>query len=184
MIKELLLLMLGFIVVNNFAFEKLLGIAPIIGGKTAGKKALFTSVMVAVTMFVTALIAWPVNTFVLAKFGLDSLETFVFAIIVLAVVFVLDLIVKAEFKESLGLYFPVIALNGAVLGLALNNVAYTFPQAIFASLGAGLGYILAMMLFAGVQSRIQQKYVPAAFRGLPINVLAAAIISMALVAFK
>lgn len=64
------------------------------------------------------------------------------------------------------------------------DVSYSFPQAIFASLGAGLGYILAMMLFAGVQSRIQQKYVPAAFKGLPINVLAAAIISMALVAFK
>lgn len=184
MIKELILLMLGCIVVNNIAFEKLLGITPILGGKTAGKKAFFTGLMVAITMFVTALIAWPVNAFVLAKFGLDSLSTFVFAVIVLVVVLVLDLIVKAECKEGLGLYFPVIALNAAVLGLALSNVSYTFPQAIFASLGAALGYILAIMLFAGVSSRIQQKYVPASFRGLPINVLAAAIISMALVAFK
>lgn len=184
MIKELLLLMLGFIVVDNYAFEKLLGIVPVLGGKTAGKKAFFTGAAVALVMFVTAIIAWPVNTFVLNKLGLASLEAFVYTLLVLAVVFVLDLIIKSSFKEGLGLYFPVIALNGAVLGLALNNASYTFPQAIFASLGAGLGYILAMMLFAGVQSRIQQKYVPAAFRGLPINVLAAAIISMALVAFK
>lgn len=186
MIKELLLLMLGFIVVDNYAFEKLLGIVPVLGSKRHGKKALFTGAAVALVMLLTAVIAWPVNTFVLEKFGLASLEIFVFAIIVLIVVYVLDLIMKAACEESLGLYFPMIALNAAVLGLALNNAAagYTFAQTVFAALGAGLGFILAMLLFAGVQSRIQQKYVPKAFRGLPVSVLAAAIVSMALVAFK
>lgn len=186
MIKELLLLMLGFIVVDNLAFEKLLGLVPVIGGKTAGKKALFTGAMVALVMLLTAVIAWPLKAFVLDKLGLASLETFVFVLVVLVVVFVLDLIIKSSFNEGLGLYFPLIAINGAVLGLALSNAAssVSFAQAIFTALGAGLGYILAMLIFAGVQSRIQQKYVPAAFRGLPISVLAAAIISMALVAFK
>ena len=185
MIKELLLLMLGFIVVDNYAFEKLLGIVPVLGSKKHGKKAFFTGLMVAIVMLMTGIIAWPLNN-VLAANGLASLELFVFVLIVLIVVFVLDLIIKASCKESLGLYFPVIALNGAVLGLALNNAAagYTFVQAVFAALGAGLGFVLAMLLFAGVQSRIQQKYVPAAFRGLPVTVLAAAIVSMALVAFK
>jgi len=186
MIKELLLLMLGFIVVDNLAFEKLLGLVPVIGGKTAGKKALFTGAAVGLVMLLTAVIAWPLKAFVLDRLGLAALETFVFVLVVLIVVFVLDLIIKNSFNEPLGMYFPVIALNAAVLGLALNNAAegFSFLQALFAALGAGLGYILAMLLFAGVQSRIQQKYVPAAFRGLPISVLAAAIISMALVAFK
>lgn len=186
MIKELLLIMLGGIIVNNIAFTKLLGICPIVGGKSAESKACATGTAIALVMLIVAAICWPLQKYVLDAFELGALQIFLYVLVVFIVVYLLELVVKAQFKESLGLYFPVIALNAAVLGLALINAAdgLGFLETVFASLGAGLGYMLAMWLFAGVQSRIQQKYVPAAFRGLPISVLAAAIISMALTAFK
>ena len=84
------------------------------------------------------------------------------------------------------MYFPLIALNSAVLGLALENVSegYSYGMALAAALGVGLGFLAALFLMAGVNSRIAQKHVPAAFQGLPIQLLAASIVAMVLVAFK
>ena len=92
---------------------------------------------------------------------------------------------KKLMHKSLGVYFPLIALNSAVLGLAVNNIGagYNFVESLVAALGVGLGFMLAMFLFAGVQSRINEKYVPKAFRGLPVSLLTACIISLALFAF-
>ena len=186
MIKELLAIMFGGILFNNIAFEKLLGICPIVGGRSPERKSCTTGALIALVMLVTAAICWPLQKYVIDALGLASMQIFLYVLVVLLVVAVLDCVVKAKCKESLGLYFPVIALNAAVLGLALLNAAdgLGFVQTLVASLGAGLGYMLAMWLFAGVQGRIQQKYVPAAFKGLPVSILAAAILSMALVAFK
>lgn len=183
--KELLLIALGGMVANNIAFTKLLGISPIIGGKTNGKKAIVTGAFIALVMLLAALICWPIENWLLAG-KLEFLRIFMYVIVVLGIVSILECAVKAAFKESLGLYFPVIALNSAVLGLALNNATdkLGFAPAMFAALGAGLGYMLAMWVFAGVQGRIQQKYVPEAFKGLPVSVLAAGIVAMAFLAFS
>ena len=106
--------------------------------------------------------------------------------VVLAVVYLAELIVNRAMHGSLGVYFPIIALNSAVLGLAVDNAAegYGFWASMAAALGAGRGFMLALVLFSGVQSRIDEKYVPRAFRGLPVSLLAASIMSMVLVAFK
>ena len=84
------------------------------------------------------------------------------------------------------MYFPLIALNSAVLGLALEAGAkgYSYGQTLAAALGVGLGFLVALLLMNGVQSRIEEKHIPAAFRGLPISLLTASIIAMVLVAFK
>ena len=180
--KYLLSLLLGGVLANNFVFQKFLGVTPFLGHSKKECRAFGVGASVAAVMFVTALIAWPVQNFLLAKAGF--LQTLVFVILVLAVVYLAELILKKAGK-SFGSYFPLIALNSAVLGLALNNAAagYGFLETLFASLGAGLGFLLAMVVFAGVRSKINEKYVPAAFRGLPIYLLAAGIISLALYAF-
>ena len=92
----------------------------------------------------------------------------------------------AKSGKPVGAYFPLVALNSAVLGLAVNNITegYTYVEALFAALGAGLGFVLAMVLFAGVKSKINERYVPKAFRGLPVMLIAASIISLAFYAFK
>ena len=117
--------------------------------------------------------------------GAEYLETLIFVLVVLLVVYVLGAMF-AKYGKPVGAYFPLVALNSAVLGLAVNNITegYTYVEALFAALGAGLGFVLAMVLFAGVKSKINERYVPKAFRGLPVMLLAASIISLAFYAFK
>ena len=127
----------------------------------------------------------PVQTYVLDTCSLGYLQTLVFAAIVLIVVYAMNAIAKAAFKKSLGVYFPVIALNSAVLGLAVNNAAaaLTLGESLLTALGAGLGFWLALEAFAAVRTKVRERYVPKAWRGLPIYLLTAAILSMALLAF-
>ena len=180
--KALLLIMLGGVLVNNYALEKFLGVGPVLGGRKYGSAAMGFSV--AAVMLLAAAVTWPLYR-LLVLLGAEYLETLIFLLVVLLVVYVLGAIF-AKSGKPVGAYFPLVALNSAVLGLAVNNITegYTYVEALFAALGAGLGFVLAMVLFAGVKSKINERYVPKAFRGLPVMLLAASIISLAFYAFK
>lgn len=180
--KALLLIMLGGVLVNNYALEKFLGVGPVLGGRKYGSAAMGFSV--AAVMLLAAAVTWPLYR-LLVLLGAEYLETLIFVLVVLLVVYVLGA-VFAKSGKPVGAYFPLVALNSAVLGLAVNNITegYTYVEALFAALGAGLGFVLAMVLFAGVKSKINERYVPKAFRGLPVMLLAASIISLAFYAFK
>lgn len=180
--KALLLIMLGGVLVNNYALEKFLGVGPVLGGRKYGSAAMGFSV--AAVMLLTAAVTWPLYR-LLVLLGAEYLETLIFVLVVLLVVYVLGAIF-ARSGKPVGAYFPLVALNSAVLGLAVNNITegYTYIEALFAALGAGLGFVLAMVLFDGVKSKINERYVPKAFRGLPVMLLAASIISLAFYAFK
>ena len=182
--KEILLLILGGVLVNNYAFEKFLGVTPLLGYSRKENKLVALGLSVTVVMLLVAAIAYPAQA-ALANSGLGYLRLLVFVVLVLLVVYVVELVVKGLMHQCLGVYFPLIALNSAVLGLAVNNMVagYNFLESLVAALGVGLGFMLAMFLFAGVQSRINEKHVPKAFRGLPVSLLAACIISLALFAF-
>ena len=184
--KAIVGIVLGAMLANNYALEKFLGAAPLLGWSAQEKKITVLGVSVTVAMVLTALIAGLVETYVLDALSLGYLQTLVFAAIVLIVVYAMNAVAKAAFKKDLGVYFPVIALNSAVLGLAVNNAAdaLALGESILTALGAGLGFVLAMVLFAGVKSKINERYVPKAFRGLPVMLLAASIISLAFYAFK
>ena len=180
--KALLLIMLGGVLVNNYALEKFLGVGPVLGGRKYGSAAMGFSV--AAVMLLAAAVTWPLYR-LLVLLGAEYLETLIFVLVVLLVVYGLGAIF-AKSGKPVGAYFPLVALNSAVLGLAVNNITegYTYVEALFAALGAGLGFVLAMVLFAGVKSKINERYVPKAFRGLPVMLLAASIISLAFYAFK
>ena len=180
--KALLLIMLGGVPVNNYALEKFLGVGPVLGGRKYCSAAMGFSV--AAVMLLTAAVTWPLYR-LLVLLGAEYLETLIFVLVVLLVVYVLGAIF-AKSGKPVGAYFPLVALNSAVLGLAVNNITegYTYVEALFAALGAGLGFVLAMVLFDGVKSKINERYVPKAFRGLPVMLLAASIISLAFYAFK
>ena len=141
-----------------------------------GRLVTVLGVSVTVAMVLTALIAGLVQTYVLDALSLGYLQTLVFAAIVLIVVYAMNAVAKAAFKKDLGVYFPVIALNSAADALSLG-------ESILTALGAGLGFWLALAAFAAVRSKIRERYVPKAWRGLPIYLLTAAILSMALLAF-
>ena len=176
-VKSLLLILLGGVLANNYALQKFLGVTPFLGYSRDESRIAGMGLAVTVVMILTAAVTWPVETFLLAKLG--------FIALILILVYLVDLVGKKLMHKSLGVYFPLIALNSAVLGLAVNNIGagYNFVESLVAALGVGLGFMLAMFLFAGVQSRINEKDVPKAFRGLPVSLLAACIISLALFAF-
>lgn len=184
-VKSLLAILIGGVLVNNYAFKSFLGVTPLLGNSKCPRKCLVMGLCVTVVMLLTAAVTWPLQKFVLDKLNAGYLQTLVFTAVILLVVWLVELLAKRVCKLSLGVYFPLIALNSAVLGLAVNNVTagYGFVEALVSALGVGLGFLVGLLVFNGVQSRINEKAVPKAFRGLPVSLLAAAIISLALFAF-
>lgn len=181
--KEIMALVLGGILVNNFVFEKYLGFASLYGISKKESKMAVTGLAVALIMVVSAVINQLVCG-LLAANGLAHFATLAAVIVILLVVYLFALAAKLIKKESLGAYFPVIALNSAVLGLCVETASTGLAESFFTALGVGLGFAFGCFIFAGVMSRIDMRHVPKAFRGLPVSLLAAAIVSMALVAFK
>ena len=173
--KDLILLLIGSVVMNNCLLQGYLGVTFAMGNAKCPCKCVKLGLSVTAVMVLTTLITWPLQNFVLAPFGLEYFRTM---LVILALVYALKALVKLE-----GVCFPLIALNSAVLGVALQNVSATFLQALVASLGAGLGLMLAMLLFAGVRSRINQKDIPQALRGLPADLMIGAVLAMAVMAF-
>ena len=182
--KTLVGIVLGAMLANNYALEKFLGAAPLLGWSTQEKKVTALGSSVTIAMFFTATLAALVQEFVLDVHSLGYLQTLVYAAIVLIVVYAMELVAKIGGK-SLGIYFPIIALNSAVLGIAVNNAAdgLNLGMSMLTAWGAGMGFWLALAAFAAVRTKIHERYVPKAWRGLPIYLLTAAILSMALLAF-
>ena len=176
--KELILLLIGSVVMNNCLLQGYLGATFAMGNAKCPCKCIKLGLSVTTVMVLTTLITWPVQNFVLAPFGLEYLRTLLFVLVILALVYAMKKLVKLD-----GVCFPLIALNGAVLGVALQNISATFPQALVAALGGGLGLMLAMLLFAGVRQKISEKNMPESLRGLPADLMIGAILAMAVMAF-
>lgn len=181
--KTLFAILLGGVLLNNYALQSYLGVSTMLGASKETVKAAVTGIAVTVVMVLSMLVIWPVQTFVLAPNGMEYLQTLVFVTVIVAVASVVGAVAKALCKKPLGVWFPLMALNSAVLGVAVNSTAVVFAEAILTALAAGLGFLLAMLVFCGVRSRIEEAYVPKAFRGLPVYLMAAGIISLALFAF-
>ena len=183
--KTIIAIILGAALANNAAFRGLLGITPVLGFGKNLPKALPMGVCVAVVMLLTEIVCWPLYNLVLAPFGLGFLQIPVFVGVILAWTYVLGAISSKAFKKPLGVYFPVIALNSAVLGLALTTLELTLGEAMLTALGTGIGFIVALFAFAGVSFKLNMNaaFVPKAFKGLPVELLAAGIVSLALFAF-
>ena len=172
--KETILLVLGFVLVNNYALTAFLGLTPLLGYSKKGEKILALGLSVTAVTLVTAVLLWLLRGVIPAYFQILAA-----VVIVLLLVYLLQQVCG----KSLGIWFPAIALNSAVLGLALNATAEeSVGTVILSALGVGLGFLLGLL--AGVQRRIEEEHLPKAFRGLPIQILAAAIVALMLTAFN
>lgn len=173
--KDMILLILGFILVNNIALTQFLGLTPLLGFARKGEKILALGLSVTGVTLLTAVVLWLLRG-VLPAF----LQILAAAALALVLVYLLQLLLGKRF----GVYFPVIALNGAVFGLALQTVgAEELLTVILSALGAGLGFLFGLFLLTGVEKKIESDHLPKAFRGFPIQILAAAIVALALTAF-
>ncbi len=187
--KELAIILFSAILVDNFVLSKFLGICPFLGVSTNLKTAMGMSYAVIAVMELATIMTWPVFTFLLQPNGLGYMQTVIFILVIAALVQIIETILKKSIPSlyrSLGIYLPLITTNCAVLGVTVLNIneSYTFLQSMINSLGAGLGFMLALFLFAGVRGRIDRAEVPKALKGLPITLVAASLVSLSFFGFK
>ncbi len=186
--KSLILILMSGVLINNYVLQKFLGICPFLGVSKKFDQASGMGIAVTFVMLCATAVTYPLQTFVLAPLKLEYLQTIVFILVIAALVQFVELVLKKflpALHKSLGVYLPLITTNCAVLGVAINNVTdgYNFLESMFSSLGVGLGFLFAMVLFAGVRSRIENCPSPKPFRGLPVTLIAAAIVSLAFYGF-
>jgi electron transport complex protein RnfA len=186
--KTLLVILLSSVLVNNYVLSRFLGICPFLGVSKKLGQAVGMGVSVTAVMLLASAITWPIQRLILDKLGLAYMQTIVFILVIAALVQMLETVLKKfspALHKALGVYLPLITTNCAVLGVAINNITdgYTFVESIVSSLGCGLGFLLAMVLFAGLRSRIDESAVPKCFRGLAVTLIAASFISLAFMGF-
>ena len=187
--KSLIVILLSSVLVNNYVLSRFLGICPFLGVSKKLDQAAGMGVSVTAVMLLATLVTWPIQHFVLDAFGLGYLQTIVFILVIATLVQFVEIILKRfipSLHAGLGVYLPLITTNCAVLGVAINNIndGYNFLESMVSSLGVGLGFLLAMVLFAGVRSRIENCPSPKAFRGVPITLVAASIVALAFFGFS
>lgn len=182
--KNLVVILLSSVLINNYVLSRFLGICPFLGVSKKLNQAVGMGISVTVVMLLATLATWPIQHLILDRFDLGYLQTIVFILVIASLVQILEIILKRfspALHQSLGVYLPLITTNCAVLGVSINNITdqYTFIESIVSSLGCGLGFLLAMVLFSGLRSRIDESGVPKNFRGVAITLLAASFISLA-----
>ena len=196
--KGLLAIVMAAVLVNNYVLAQFLGICPFLGVSKKLDQAAGMSVAVIFVMLLATAVTYPIQYFVLNSLGLGYLQTIVFILVIAALVQLVEIILKKyipALHASLGVYLPLITTNCAVLGVCISNVdnymvmkegvgfAGGFVQAMFNSLGSGLGFLLAMVLFAGVRSKVDKCKCPESFKGMPITLISAAIVSVSFMGF-
>lgn len=186
--KELIIILLSGILTQNFVLSKTLGICPFLGVSKKLNSAVGMSIAVTFVMVLATCATWPIQNYLLDPNELGYMQTIVFILVIAALVQLVEMILKKfipALYQSLGIYLPLITTNCAVLGVAVLNIneKYSFGQSVVNALGAGLGFLLAMVLFAGVRSRMENMDVPESFKGLPITLVAASIVSMSFLGF-
>ena len=184
MFKSLIVILLSSVLINNYVLSRFLGICPFLGVSKKLGQAVGMGISVTTVMLLASAITWPIQRLVLDRLGLEYMQTIVFILVIAALVQMLEVMLKKfspALHKSLGVYLPLITTNCAVLGVAINNITdgYGFIESVVSALGCGLGFLLAMVLFAGVRSRIDESEVPKPFRGLAVTLIAASFISLA-----
>ena len=177
----------SMILTNNYVLVKFLGICPFLGVSKRLDSAVGMSLAVTVVMAIATAVTWPLEQ-LLERFGLEYLQTIAFIQVIATLVQLLELFLQKFIPPlyvSLGVYLPLITTNCAVLGVTILNIdeGYTYLESIVCAVGAGLGFLLAMVLFSGVRRRVEEAKPPKCFEGLPITLVSAAIVALSFTGF-
>ena len=185
-------IILTAILTENFVLCKFLGICPFLGVSKKVDTALGMSVAVIFVMLASTAVTYPINT-LLVKHDLEYLQTIVFILVIAALVQLVEIVLKKYIKplyNALGIYLPLITTNCAVLGVVLLNLdkfggmEHSFALSMVNSLGAGVGFMVAMLIFAGVRSRLETADIPEGLKGLPSTLIAASLTSVSFLGFS
>ena len=187
--KELIIVIMTAILVENFVLTKFLGICPFLGVSKKLSPAIGMSGAVIFVMTLASIVTWPIYKLLLEPNDLHYLQTLSFILVIAGLVQLVEIVLKKfipPLYKSLGVFLPLITTNCAVLGVTILNIdnEYTFVTSVGYSLGAGIGFGLALMLFAGVREKLENCDVPEAFKGLPISLVSAALVSLTFFGFQ
>lgn len=185
--KMFFAILLTGILTDNFVLSKFLGICPFLGVSKKLNTAVGMSGAVIFVMLLSTAVTYPINT-LLIEHDLAYLQTIVFILVIAALVQLVEIVLRKYIPtlyNALGIYLPLITTNCAVLGVVLLNIdeSYNFAQSMASSLGAGLGFMLAMVMFAGVRKRIESCDIPEFLKGLPITLVSASLVSVSFLGF-
>lgn len=185
---NLISILLAGILTENMVLSKFLGICPFLGVSKKVNTALSMSLAVILVMVAATLVTYPIYAWILVPLGLDYLQTIVFILIIAAMVQMIEILLKRfipPIYKALGIYLPLITTNCAVLGITLLHFTkeLNYLEAIVNSVGAGLGFMLAMVLFAGVRQRLERSNIPEFLQGLPITLISAALVALSFLGF-
>ncbi|MBQ3550056.1 MAG: RnfABCDGE type electron transport complex subunit A [Clostridia bacterium] len=187
---NIITIVLAGILTENMVLSKFLGICPFLGVSKKTNTAVSMGIAVTLVMLLATAVTYPIQIYILDRFGLGYLQTIVFILIIAALVQLVEIVLKKYIPplyKALGVYLPLITTNCAVLGITMLNFTNeritNYPEALFNALGAGLGFLFAMFIFSGVRTRLETSNIPESLKGLPITLVSAAIVSLSFLGF-
>lgn len=188
-LTDILSLAIAAILVNNYILVQFLGCCSFFGVSKKTDTALGMGMAVIFVMAIASAASWAVQYFILEPLGLGYMQTIAFILVIATLVQFVEMFMKKAMPSlysALGIFLPLITTNCAVLGVTILNIdsGYTFVQSLVNALGAGLGFLLAMVMFAGVRERLESAEIPEGLKGLPITLVSASLVSVSFLGFQ
>lgn len=187
--ESIFIIMISSIFVNNFVLSRFLGICPFLGVSKKVETSLGMGMAVTFVMVLASIITYLIQNFVLAPLEIEYMQTIAFILVIASLVQFVEMVIQKTsptLYQALGVYLPLITTNCAVLGAAILNIQnnYTLIETIFNGLGASIGFTIAIVLFAGIRERLEISDVPEVFKGYPIALITAGLMSIAFLGFS
>ncbi len=187
--KSLILIVISGALINNVVLNQFLGICSFLGVSKQMKASASLGGAVIFVITIASAVSSLLYTYVLAPLGMEFMKTIVFILVIAALVQIVEMFLKKKSPavyQSLGIFLPLITTNCAVLGVALTNVqsGYNFLESVLSGFGTAVGFTIAIVLLAGIRSRINEEDLPRPLRGAPVVLIAAALMSIAFMGFS
>lgn len=187
--KSLMIILLAAMLTDNFVLSKFMGICPFLGVSKKLDSAAGMGVSVTLVMVFATLVTYPIHHGILVPNGLEYFDTVLFILVIALFVQLVETMMKKcipSLYKALGVYLPLITTNCAVLGVTVLNIdsGYSFVQSIVNALGAGLGFMLSLVIFSGVRKKLEYADIPETFKGVPATLIAASIVSISFMGFS
>lgn len=189
MLSKLLLIFIGAVFVNNFVFYRFLGICPFLGISKKTDSAIGMGMAVTFVMVIAGIVTWLIHYLVLVPLGLPFLQYVAFILVIASLVQLIEMFLKnknPKLYKVFGIYLPLITTNCAILGLALLNIVkgYNFIESLVFSIGAGVGFTIALVIMSGIRESLELADVPQSLKGIPIALIIAGLLALAFGGFS
>ena len=186
--KEMILILIGSALVNNVVLSQFLGLCPFLGVSKKTKTAASMGAAVIFVIMIASAVTFAVHYMVLVPLGMEYMQTIVFILVIAALVQMIEMMLKEvspAIYSALGVYLPLITTNCAVLGVAITNIqnGSTFGESMMNSLGTSVGFLIAIVIMAGIRERLEGNDIPKAFQGMPIVLITSGLMAIAFCGF-